>query len=77
MNKIVREHYPKQLLPGDLRPGSDPDRRVTVTVVEEETGQTERPMTLDEILAVRRPPYSTAAEIDEDIRRGREEDAKA
>lgn len=49
MNRIVREHYPASKLPDELREGIDPDRAVTVTVVEEEE-RPEAPMTLEEIL---------------------------
>ena len=36
MNRIIHEHYPASKLPDELREGIDPDRHVTVTVVEEE-----------------------------------------
>jgi hypothetical protein len=71
-NKIVREHYPASKLPTDLREGIDPDSDVTVTVVTELTPP-DRVMSLEEIFAVRRPPYRTANEIDDDIRRDRNE----
>jgi hypothetical protein len=71
MNQFVREHYPASKLPEELRGNIGPDRHVTVTVVEEETPP-ERVMTLEEIFAARRPPYRTAAEIDEAIRRDRD-----
>jgi hypothetical protein len=66
MNKIVKEHYPAAKLPVDLREGIDPTGHVTVTVVEEEKPP-ERVMTLEEIIAARRPPYLSAKEIDEMI----------
>ncbi|HXG78131.1 MAG TPA: hypothetical protein VNJ31_02165 [Methyloceanibacter sp.] len=72
MNKIVKEHYPASKLPVDLREGMDPAGRVTVTV-EEEENPPEHVMTLEEIIAARRPPYLTAKEIDEEIRRQRDE----
>jgi hypothetical protein len=72
MNKIVKEHYPASKLPVELREGIDPSGHVTVTVVEEEKPP-ERVMTLDEIFAARRPPYLTASQIDEMIRRSRDE----
>ena len=76
MNKIVRENYPASKLPEDLRPTDDPDARVTVTIEEEPSGDEQRPervMTLEEIFALRRPPYRTKEEIDADIRRDRDE----
>jgi hypothetical protein len=71
MNKLVREHYPASKLPPDLREGLDPSGEVTVTIVQEEYAA-ERPLTLEEILALRRPPYRTAEEIDSAIRRDRD-----
>ena len=35
MNKIVREHYPSQKLPEDLRPEGSNDAWVTVTITPE------------------------------------------
>ena len=72
MNRIVREHYPASKLPEDLRAGADPSSTVTVTIVEEEK-RPEKVMTLEEIFALRRPPFRTAEEIDEDLRRQRDE----
>ena len=72
MNKIIREHYPASKLPNDLREGIDPASNVTVTIVAEEKPP-HRVMTLDEIWAMRRPPYLTAEEIDAQIREGRKD----
>ena len=72
MNRIVRENYPASKLPEDLRAGVDPSSTVTVTIVEEEK-RPEKVMTLEEIFALRRPPFRTAEEIDEDLRRQRDE----
>jgi hypothetical protein len=72
MNRIIREHYPASRLPEDLRAGVDPSSTVTVTIVEEEK-RPEKAMTLEEIFALRRPPFRTAEEIDEDLRRQRDE----
>jgi len=72
MNRIIREHYPASKLPEDLRAGVDPSSTVTVTIVQEEK-RPEKVMTLDEIFALRRPPFRTAEEIDEDLRRQRDE----
>jgi hypothetical protein len=72
MNRIIREHYPASKLPNDLRAGVDPSSTVTVTIVEEEK-RPEKVMTLEEIFALRRPPFRTAEEIDEDLRRQRDE----
>jgi hypothetical protein len=72
MNRVIREHYPASKLPEDLRAGVDPSSTVTVTIVEEEK-RPEKVMTLEEIFALRRPPFRTAEEIDEDLRRQRDE----
>jgi hypothetical protein len=72
MNRIIRENYPVSKLPEDLRVGVDPSSTVTITIVEEEK-RPERVMTLEEIFALRRPPFRTAEEIDEDLRRQRDE----
>jgi hypothetical protein len=72
MNRIVRENYPASKLPDDLRAGVDPSSTVTVTIVEQEK-RPEKVMTLEEIFALRRPPFRTAEEIDEDLRRQRDE----
>jgi hypothetical protein len=72
MNKIVREHYPAAKLPEDLREGVDPQATVTVTVAVEEMSPSKRKLTLEEIFALRRPPYRTKEEIDADIRRDRD-----
>ena len=71
MNKIVRQNYPASKLPEDLREGIDPSMRVTVTVTEDEP--THRPMTLEEIWALRRPPYRSAENIVSGIRQLRDE----
>jgi hypothetical protein len=72
MNRIIREHYPASKLPEDLRAGVDPSSTVTVTIVEEGK-RPEKVMTLEEIFALRRPPFRTAEEIDEDLRRQRDD----
>ncbi|MBV8924675.1 MAG: hypothetical protein JOZ74_04825 [Bradyrhizobium sp.] len=72
MNKIVKEHYPASRLPEDLRAGVDPASTVTITIVEEATAPREV-MSLEEIWALRAPPFRTAREIDDDLRRRRDE----
>lgn len=72
MNKIVKEHYPAAKLPVELREGLDPTGHVTVTVIEEERPP-EHVMSLEEIMASRRPPYLTVREIDEIISELRED----
>ena len=72
MNRIVKEHYPASRLPEDLREGVDPTAIVTITIVEEQ-GRQESTVTLEEIFALRQPPFRTAEEIDADLRRQRDE----
>jgi len=72
MNRIIRENYPASKLPEDLRAGMDPAATVTVTIVEEEK-RPEKVMSLEEIWALRAPPFRTAQEIDDDLRRDRDE----
>jgi hypothetical protein len=71
MNKIVRENYPASKLPEDLREGIDPSTSVTVTIVEDTPPH--KPMTLEEIFALRRPPFRSAEEIVASIRELRDE----
>jgi hypothetical protein len=73
MNKIVKEHYPAAKLPEDLREGLDPARLVTITVTLESDQPARKPMTLEEIFALRRPPFRSGQEIDESIRQQRDE----
>ena len=72
MNKIVKEHYPASKLPEDLRAGVDPLSTVTVTIVEEERPP-EKIMTLEEIFSLEGFRRRSAAEIDDDLRRQRDE----
>ena len=72
MSKIVKEHYPAAKLPEDLREGLDPAQNVTVTIAIEE-GAPERPISLKELFAMRRPPYKSLEEITDDLRRQRDE----
>ena len=71
MNKIIRQNYPASKLPEDLREGINPSTRVTVTVIED--GPPYQPMTLEEIWALRRPPYRSAENIVSGIRQLRDE----
>jgi hypothetical protein len=73
MNRIIKEHYPASRLPEDLREGVDPAAIVTVTVVEEEAKPPKKIMSVEELWALRAPPFRTAQEIDDDLRRDRDE----
>jgi hypothetical protein len=72
MNRIVRENYPVSNLPEDLRVGLEPSSVVTA-IVEEEEKRPEKVMTLEEIFALRTPPFRSKEEIDADLRRQRDE----
>lgn len=65
MNRIVRESYPVEKLPEDLRPESARVREVRVTV--EEVEGSDKPLTVQEIFALRGPPFRTRAEIDAEV----------
>ena len=72
MNTIIIRHYPASKLPEDLRAGLDPSAIVTITIEEEEK-RPEKVMSLEDIWALRAPPFRTAQEIDDDLRRQRDE----
>ena len=72
MNRIIRENYPASKLPEDLRAGVDPSSTVTVTIVEQEK-RPEKVMSLEEIFSLKGFRRRSAAEIDADLRRQRDE----
>lgn len=72
MNKIIRQHYPAEKLPPELREGLDPAAQVTITIEAEEDDAKRKP-TLEEIFASRKPPFLTKEEIDREIRQQRNE----
>ena len=84
MNRIVRERYPVADLPEDLKTLVGDEQYVRL-VVEPERNEAEAPqpevdidppariMSLDDLFALRRPPYRTTEEIVADIRRQRDE----
>jgi hypothetical protein len=72
MNRIVRHRYPASSLPAELREGIDPASDVIVTV-EELSRPSRRRLTLEEILASRKPPYRSVEEIVGTVRRQRDE----
>ena len=72
MQTFVYENYPASKLPDELRGNIDPSSTVRIMIVKEEK-RPEKVMTLEEIFALRAPPFRTAEEIDEDSRRQRDE----
>lgn len=86
MNRIVKEHYPAENLPEDLREGLSPGERVRITIESEPTGnlseeadlarlldRPEHVLSLEEMLAMRRPVYSSIDEINAHVRALRDE----
>jgi hypothetical protein len=87
MNKIVKERYPVANLPKDLREGLKPDEEVRITIETDSTtdfaamfpettallGRPKRVLTLEEIWALRQHPFRSGEEIDEELRRQRDE----
>ena len=73
MNRIVRENYPVADLPEDLRDGFAPGDTVTITVELLAERPPEKVLSLDEMFALRRPPYRLMEEIVAEIRRDRDE----
>ncbi|MCU0886200.1 MAG: hypothetical protein MUC44_14920 [Beijerinckiaceae bacterium] len=72
MNRIVREHFPVERLPEELRVGLDPGAVATITVILEE-----QPMVVGELLKdlLNDPhrPRRDKLEIDDHIRELRED----
>ena len=71
MNRIIREHYPVEKLPRELREGLAPDARVTITI--ETEPQPESIMTLEEMFALRRDVFASPEEAVAHIRALRDE----
>jgi hypothetical protein len=71
MNRIVREHYPAEKLPPDLREGFAADARVTITI--ETEAEPETVMTLEEMFALRRDVFASPEEAVAHIRALRDE----
>jgi len=71
MNKIVREHFPAERLPAELREGLAPDAHVTVTI--ETEVPPEKVMTLEEMFELRRDVFSSPEEVVQHIRALRDE----
>ena len=72
MNRIVRENYAVADLPEDLRDGFATDAEVRV-VIEPASPMPEKVLSIDELFALRRPPYKTTEEIVQQVRRMRDE----
>ena len=73
MNRIVRQHYPVEKLPPELREGLDASAQVTIIVEAEPDPDEESPISLEQIFAMREPPFLTKEEIDRDLKKQRDE----
>ncbi len=74
MNRIVREHYPVEKLPADLRLGLPEGAYARVLVELEAEAAPVR--SLADLDALRRPPYRELQEIVADIRMLRDEEER-
>jgi uncharacterized OsmC-like protein len=72
MNKIVREHYPVEKLPEDLREGIE-GPYVSVTVTSEAAPSAKKPLTYADIRARVKPRGTTTEEAVRRIRELRDE----
>lgn len=82
MNRIVKDHYPAARLPEDLREGLDlgDEVRVTIEIVSPEEDselanwfqRPERVLSLDELFALRRPPFKSSEEIERELQQERD-----
>ncbi|MEY3553682.1 MAG: hypothetical protein RL735_2030 [Pseudomonadota bacterium] len=73
MNRIVRQHYPVEKLPPELREGLDASAQVTIIVEAEPDPDEASPISLEQIFAMREPPFLTKEEIDRDLKKQRDE----
>jgi len=73
MNRIVRQHYPVEKLPPELREGLDASAQVTIIVEAEPDPDEASPISLEQIFAMREPPFLTKEEIDRDLKKRRDE----
>ena len=71
MHRIIREHYPAEKLPRELREGLAPGARVTITIEAEAPPETV--MTLEEMFALRRDVFASPEEAVAHIRTLRDE----
>ncbi len=72
MNRIVRENDPVADLPEDLREGFAPDA-VARVMVEPILPPADRALSIEELFAMRRPPYKTTEQITDEVRHMRDE----
>jgi len=73
MNKLVREHFPAEKLPAELREGLAPGAQVTVTIEAEMESRPEKVLTLEEMFALRRDVFASPEEAAAHVRALRDE----
>ena len=73
MNRIVRQHYPVEKLPPELREGLGTSAQVTIIVEAEPDPDEANPISLEQIFAMREPPFLTKEEIDRELKKQRDE----
>lgn len=72
MHRIVKEQYRAADLPDDLKQGLPATAMVRV-VIEPLEPEAERVLSVDELFALRRPPYASSEDIVAEVRRQRDE----
>ncbi|SIR07092.1 hypothetical protein SAMN05880590_111116 [Rhizobium sp. RU35A] len=75
MNKIVREHYPVENLPEDLREGLQPGATVRVVVEVDDAGIERQPMSFEESMRLindYRRDHPERVSVDDAVRRIRD-----
>ncbi len=80
MPRRVTTHVAAREIPPSLREGIADDETVTVVIIPEardfdRTADADQsaPLSIDDIFALRRPPFRTAEDIEADIRKGRDD----
>lgn len=73
MNRIVREHYPVEKLPEDLREGLAADADVRVVVEVRASSETKKPFDLQRTFDSFQPSFNSPDEVADHIRSLREE----
>ena len=74
MNKIVRERHPVAERPENLREGLEPSSMVRVTIEQmPDAIDARRSFSLDDLSAMRRPPFRSMEDITAEVRRQRDE----
>ena len=73
MNKIVRKHYPAEMLPADLQSEIGAGKKVTLTIEVEEEAEPTRNDWFSEFEHLRRDTFHSLEEVNEHISALRDE----